>query len=289
MSKESSSSLVSLGDLGKPANTLIEKISDAVGGIFLPYQVTRLAKAEAEAALIRAQSDIEIADVHRRAVRRLVEEEAQRQNNMESIAAKAFPLLSDDASAASIENDWVVNFFDKSRIVSDDQMQRLWSRILAGEANVPGTYSKRTVNFLSDLDKVDAEMFTKLCSFSWVFRHNETPVPLIFDADARIYTEYGINFVVLTHLDTIGLVKFNNVTGFVHNGVPKTCSVRYYERRLVLNMKKEADNDLEIGQVVLTRVGSELARVCESGRVDGLLDYVANQWKSYLPSHPTDG
>ena len=289
MSQVPSNSLVNLGDLGKPANTLIEKISDAVGGVFLPYQVKRLAKADAEAALIKAQSDIAITDAHRRAVRRWVEEEAQRQTNMESIAAKAIPLLNYDANATSIENDWIVNFFDKSRIVSDGQMQGLWSRILAGEANVPGTYSKRTVNVLSDLDKVDAEMFTRLCSFSWVFQDNKTPVPLIFDVSARIYTEHGINFGVVTHLDTIGLVQFSNLTGFIRQGVPKTCSVRYYERGLLLNMKKEADNDLELGKVFLTRVGSELARVCESDPVDGLWDYVANEWKAYLPSHPTDG
>jgi hypothetical protein len=45
--------LAKLGDLTKPATVLIEKISDAVGGIFKPYQVVRLAKAEAEANRIQ--------------------------------------------------------------------------------------------------------------------------------------------------------------------------------------------------------------------------------------------
>lgn len=52
MTKEQSNSIVNLGDLGKPADTLVKKISNAVGGIFAPYQVRRLAKAEAEAAVI---------------------------------------------------------------------------------------------------------------------------------------------------------------------------------------------------------------------------------------------
>ena len=38
--------LVNLGDLSKPAVVLVEKISDAVGGIFKPYQIVRVAKAE---------------------------------------------------------------------------------------------------------------------------------------------------------------------------------------------------------------------------------------------------
>lgn len=37
------------GDLGKPANTFIEKVSDAVVGIAKPYQIIRVAKAEVEA------------------------------------------------------------------------------------------------------------------------------------------------------------------------------------------------------------------------------------------------
>ena len=42
-------SIIKAGDLSKPANTLIEKIADAVGGYFKPFQIKRVAKAEAEA------------------------------------------------------------------------------------------------------------------------------------------------------------------------------------------------------------------------------------------------
>ena len=77
------------------------------------------------------------------------------------------PRLHEDANPESVDNDWIVNFFDKSRIVSDSEMQELWSRVLANEANSPGSYSKRTVNFLSDMDKNEAESFTKLCGFVW--------------------------------------------------------------------------------------------------------------------------
>ena len=59
-------SLINLGNLSKPADTLIKKVSDAVGGLFAPYQVKRMAKAEAEAAMIKAQSKTEITDLNRR-------------------------------------------------------------------------------------------------------------------------------------------------------------------------------------------------------------------------------
>ena len=147
MPPDTSNSLVNMSGLTKPADTLIKKVSGAVGGWFAPYQIRRVAKAEAEAALIKAQSEIEITDLHRRAAHRFIEEEAQRQKNMEDITDKALPQLNEYAKPEFMDNDWLANFFDKCRIVSDDEMQRLWSLVLAGEANAPGSYSKRDGQF----------------------------------------------------------------------------------------------------------------------------------------------
>ena len=273
-------SLISLGNLSKPADTLIKKVSDAVGGLFAPYQVKRMAKAEAEAAMIKAQSETEITDLHRRAVHRWIEEEAQRQKNMEDITAKALPQLDEKATPDSVEDDWLVNFFDKSRIVSDNEMQELWSRVLAGEANTPGTYSKRTVNFLSDLDKADAELFAKLCGFGWMIGD---VVPLVFDVEAEIYNKHGINFSALIHLESIGLIQFDNFAGFVKLNFPKTFSVFYYGKWLTLEMPNDTGNDLETGKVLLTKIGQELAPICGSKSVEGFRDYVMDKWKQYLP------
>jgi hypothetical protein len=46
---------------------------------------------------------------------------------------------------------------------------------LAGEANRPGSFSKRTLSTVSDLDKRDAEVFTTLCRFGW--RIGTAPYP----------------------------------------------------------------------------------------------------------------
>ena len=273
-------SLINLGNLSKPADTLIKKVSDAVGGFFAPYQVKRMAKAEAEAAMIKAQSETEITDLHRRAVRRWIDEEAQRQKNMEDITAKALPQLDEKAAPDSVEDDWIVNFFDKSRIVSDNEMQELWSRVLAGEANTPGTYSKRTVNFLSDLDKADAELFAKLCGFGWMIGN---VVPLVFDVEAEIYKKHGINFNTLIHLESIGLIQFDDFAGFAKLNFPKTVSVFYYGKRLILEMPKDTGNELGIGTVLLTKIGQELAPICGSESVEGFRDYVMDKWKQYLP------
>ena len=285
MPPETSISLLNLGKLSKPANTLIKKISNTAGVLFEPRQIKRVAKAKAEAARIEAQSEIEITDLHRRAARRWIEEEAQRQKNMEDITAKALPQLDENAKPDSMEDDWIVNFFDKSRIVSDNEMQEMWSRVLAGEANSPGTYSKRTVNSLSDLDKSEADLFTKLCGFGWQIGNI---VPLVFDVQAEIYNRYGIDFNALSHLESIGLVQFHNLAGFKRLKLPKSIVSHYYGRPLHLNLPKDTDNELNIGKVLLTRIGQELAPICGSKPVDGFWEYVKDQWKKYLPKPVTE-
>ena len=280
MPEGTSNSIVSLGDISKPADTLINKISEAVGGIFAPFQIKRIAKAEAEAAIIKAHTEIEITDLHRRAMHRFVEEEAHRQQNIEEITTKALPQLLDGADPSLMENDWVTNFFEKSRIVSDGEMQDLWARVLAGEANEPGTYSKRTVNFLGDLDKKDAELFQTLCSFGWIIGKF---TPLIFDSQAAIYNDRGLNFNTLTHLDSIGLIRFDTLSGFTRLKLPKQFTVLYCGVPLKLTMENETDNSLVIGNVLLTKMGEELVKVCKAPGIDDFVGYVKEQWKEYLP------
>jgi len=281
MPDDKSISVVNFGELSKPADTLIKKVSSAIGGIFAPWQIKRVAKAEAEANLIKAKAEIYITDLHRRAMHRFVEEEARRQENMEAITERALPQLESGSDPSKMEDDWVTNFFDKSRIVSDNEMQELWARVLAGEANSPGTYSKRTVNFLGDLDKRDAELFSALCSFGW-FVGNFTP--LVFDVKASIYNDKGLNFSTLTHLDSIGLVQFNNISGFIRTGLSKTFMVVYCGQPLTLTMQNEKDNSLSIGRVLLTKVGLELSSVCQAPGVEGFIDYVKEKWSNHLPA-----
>jgi hypothetical protein len=269
--------LARLGDLAKPATVLIEKISDAVGGVFKPFQIVRVARAEAEASLILAETQIQVTDLHRRAGRRFLEQEAKRQLNIEAITEKALPLLEDKSSPQNMADDWITNFFDKCRIVSDADMQQLWSKVLAGEANSPGHFAKKTVNLLADLDKSDAELFTKLCGFCWQIGDI---VPLVFDVNDEQYKRGGITFAALVHLESLGLIQFENLAGFRRLGLPNIVQVFYYGRPTNLTFSLEKDNALQTGKVLLTRAGQQLAPVCGLTPVVGFYEFIYDRWAS---------
>jgi hypothetical protein len=171
-----------------------------------------------------------------------------------------------------MENDWITNFFDKCRIVSDEEMQVLWAKILAGEANSPGTYSKRTVNFLGSLEKDEAQLFTNLCSFVAIV--NKEANPLIYDYNALIYKNQEIGFDALTHLENIGLISFAGLSGFKTIKLPQHINICYYGTTLKAEFKKSEENEIEIGQVLFSSIGDELAGICNAKPIDGFLDYV---------------
>jgi len=270
-------SIINIGDISKPAVVVIEKISDAIGVYFEPHRITRMARAEAEAQKIKATAQIETTELQQRALCRFLAEEAQKQINIESITAKALPYIQEESKPQNMENDWIANFFDKCRLISDEQMQTLWAKVLAGEANSSGSYSKRTVNFLSSLDKQDAIHFATLCNFGWFFG-DRYMAPLIYNEQESIYKNQGITFEFLEHLDDIGLVSFTPINGYRQIELPKHSCFFYYEIPINIEFPMEKENQLDVGKVILTQIGQQLAPICGSKPIPGFINYVLDRW-----------
>ena len=268
-------SLINIGELSRPATVLIEKVSNAVGTVWEPRQIRRVAQAKADAALILAEGEIEITDLQRRAAQRFVDEETRNQSNMESITEQAIPQLNPDAPVENMADDWIANFFDKCRIVSDEDMQNLWSRILAGEANSPSSFSRKTVNMLADMDKSDAELFANLCCFGWWI--NGMLAPLIFDPNDPIHHKYGINTYSLGQLNSIGFIQTGSL-GFSISERPQRITASYFGRPVNITFPAATGNKLKIGSVFLTPYGQQLSRIVETAPVDGFFEFVYDRW-----------
>jgi len=55
--------------------------------------------------------------------------------------------------------DWVARYVESASQVTDQTMQELWGRILAGEIRKPGSFSLRTLHVVSNLSEVEAKLF----------------------------------------------------------------------------------------------------------------------------------
>ena len=280
-------SLINLSGLTRPATVFVEKVSGAIGALWEPRQIRRVAQAKADVAITQAQTEIEVTEIQRRAAARFVEEETRRQTNMENIVAKAIDQIGPNAQAENMDDDWIGNFFDKCRNFSDEQMQTIWSRILAGEANAPGSFSRKTVNVLVDLDKDSAEMFVKLCRFGCMI--GGSLEPLVFDTRSNIYESNGLTFGVLGHLESLGLVQLAP-TGFQSTDLPKTLDVTYHGRQESIALPQSSENTLPIGIAVYTLAGRQLASIVSSNPVPGFYEFVYDTWAEQSlvpPRHDT--
>ena len=269
-------------NLEGPAKHLINLIEKVFGVYIEPHQMRRIARAKVEVAKIKAQGEIEVQDIKRRALNRWVTEQTKYQQNIEAITIEALPKLKEEAKPDSIEEDWIINFFDKGRKISDCEMRDLWARILSGESNSPGSFSKRTVNCVAEFEKSDIELFERLCRFAW---NVPIPTPLIFNNLEWVYIGNGLDFDGLAHLESIGLIRFRPYgQGMLRTGLFSPCVVTYHSRRLTLILPQGIVN---IGQVQFTRAGQELYPLVKWEPVSGFWEYVQGQWRDCLPNNST--
>ncbi|SFE90776.1 Protein of unknown function [Dyella marensis] len=240
----------------------------------MPTQMKRIARAEAETALIAAQAQIEINDLQRRAALRWVAEETRKQVNIEAITEKAIEQLDDGADPSNIEDDWIANFFEKSKIVSDEEMQKIWAQVLAQEANHPGKFSKRAVNIIAELSKRDAEAFTSLCRFILP----QLGEALIFNENDHIYNNNGVSFGTITELESIGLVNYAGLGSFSRNAITRKILATYFNSPIIFELD-DGVTSMPIGKVIFTTAGRELSHIIKTNPVPEFLNYVLNYYQ----------
>lgn len=218
-----------------------------------------------EAEKIRRLGRIEIADAEEQALSSFSRRWLKERQRQVEVLGETVKLLEPGADPDAIDEDWLLLHLDKIRLVSDKEMQFLWAKILAREANKPGSFSKRCLDFLSTLEKSEADLFTQLCQF--VVHDSTEPVAAVLNFEHPIHE--GLNFETLSDLNTIGLVRFSVP---IHSDFGSwydtpTVQIRYFDeqrtfrippsnaRRIVSKVPsspKGADYFIQYGAVALT-------------------------------------
>jgi hypothetical protein len=274
-------------DLGPAANTLVEKIASATGVLYAPLRTIFQALADVTADKITAKGEIEVELVRRRALERLAAEETKKQNNLDAIYGQTFRLLDSDAESTKIEqmdDDWIVFHSEKARLISDKEMQTLWARVMASEAEAPGSYSKRTLELLSVLEKTEAHLFTSVCRF--IVRYNSEAIPAILYSESlrgfpKLYTGERVNTDTLIDLTTIGLVRYTSpfLTNTIRHSDRPTIDLEYFGFTRTFPVSEiDGEYAVNFGVVALTEVGRQLAGIAGAEPVEGFLDFLEAEW-----------
>ena len=87
----------------------------------------------------------------------------ERLSNVVSFAAELEP---DVSRADEVDPAWVEAFRRHAERAVDEEAQRTWASVLAGELDRPGSVSKKTMSILGDMSRSEARAFQKLCGCS---------------------------------------------------------------------------------------------------------------------------
>jgi len=222
--------------LGRPIEKLIETLASGIGGLAKPWMMRRIARAEVDVARIHllgqrelraleakpldqsqtplvvdaeyeVNDDAEPMPLLQRARARFDYQEAKRQTNVEAVAAEAAEQLKDveEVSEEPVSDDFAARFFAHAQDVSDEDMRRIWGRILAGEVTQPGQFSLRCLDVLRNITKQEAEAFEKAMPYLF---NDETGIlrPRSFDDEATYGPDHPLRFEAVHALADAGLL-----------------------------------------------------------------------------------
>ncbi len=262
--------LIDISIDGRPAALLLQAIFHTLGYDPASHKLVTDARARRDAARIDAQGKVELEKFERRL--RSDFGSPSDWHNVESTISGAIPHLNADARADQIEPDKLRFLLEKIKVVSQDEMQALWARILAGEANRPGAFSKRAIEFVSVMDRYDADSFTKLCSFCLGSR--QETVVTTYQAE-NIYLQNGVTREIVSHLASIGLLGRAGILGFgVKGAAGKQFIFEYFGTKYAFI----AGSDLRYGDFELTKVAKELAPISGAKPIPEFPQYMVSKW-----------
>jgi len=131
---------------------------------------------------------------------RLQYQQAKKQQNIESVIGKTVLELGDKTpdSKEDVNEDWYTRFFNIVEDISDDEMQTLWSKILAGEVLKPRTYSLRLLEVLRNISKEELDLIIKIAPY--------VSADFIFYYEGML-EKYNITYSMILSLDELGIIN----------------------------------------------------------------------------------
>ena len=266
--------LIDIGQISEPASKLIEAVRAAIGTVYEPTRIRRRAAAEADAALVLAKTELKIQGLERRAAERLISRELRRQENIERITHRAIEELPSAVADEKVDPDWVIQFFDNCQDISNEQMQTLWARLLAGEVAEPGSFSPRTLTILKLMRREDAELFERVCSYVWDRGGDLIPVLLTSREPFVSEDTPCLEFGELIHLESMGILSS---IGVGEVSLTAVTEMGYFEKHHYFpTIRPEG---VPMGKALFTQAGAELARVVKGQPNWYYRDRVLHYWR----------
>lgn len=207
------------------------------------------------------------------------------QLNLEDVMNKAvsLPTLREDANPDDLKPEWADEFAEHAGSKYDTDAQELWARLLAGELNRPGTYSRKAMRLLDDMESEDAKAFEALCErcAGGVLSNGEVqdPFPLFIGRGEELEMPSDS----LIRLKDLGLINFddsNEVRMRYMTAIGKDGWQILKIAGTEISVRFPPDKAQQFEVRTFTRYGIELSRLCQTGLLLEKNAFLINKFKS---------
>lgn len=246
---------------------LIKSVEGVVKTLYEPALTFKNGKAEVDIEVYRKQKEQELLGSQTFTLY----EVTKLKNFINSAKFAAEELQMDEDQPTTSENidfDWIMRFFEAVGNVSNEELQKLWGKVFAGETRQPGTCSLRTLDIIHNMSQKEAEIYSKLCKFVLI----SGTCYFIFNngfCELNDYNEDSKNYITrtgLTYSDSIipmiecGLLSVDNsiATNFKTN---KVLCIKNQEVACFIIADETKDNFIQIEPYTLTKSGIELYNI----------------------------
>ena len=160
--------------------------------------------------------------------------------------------------------DWFIRFYEAVGNISNEEMQNIWARILAGEINKPHTYSLRTIETLKNLSQEEAELFQEICSHC--ISHGQALFIPHYD---KYLEKCGIPFSAILYLSELGLISSDSML-VLKLPIDSTPKIAFINNDLLITLSSPGKSTPlnDIRQFPLSAVGHELATLVDGNTSD---------------------
>lgn len=204
-------------------------------------------------------------------------------DNLGQIAQDAAPQISKASDVNDMDPDWIDDFMGKAEKVSDRDMQRLWSNLLAGEVNDHGTFNKKTLATLYEMDKETARLFNRYCNHAVIRcsdRAEDQDFVVFNPASDRSSKDSIISVAEYQALEDAGLVSQLYTASVLL--LPNQRYIYFMSQKdyILFSNTTSKEKTIELHNGVLTNVGQVLCQLCDWGTDPD----ITGEIKSFLPS-----
>ena len=243
-------------------------------------QIIASAQADARTILVSSGATVQgRLDFGTTVTQRIQFQEEKRQSNIAVVIGQAAEELGDkEVQDHEVDHDWTARFFNDVQDVSSQEMQQLWSRVLAGEIERPSSTSIKTLGVLTSLDKSTATLFRRLCSTCVSIRPDgnsflDARVPSLGgNAADNALQKYGLGFGKLNVLNEHGLIisdynSWYNIQASIGFPLGNRQALQiplYFQGKywvLSCPIQRAGGKEFRLSGVALTKSGQELSRV----------------------------